>query len=86
MESGAGIIVSRLEIRYLRPLRLEERLVVRTKINNIAPASAVLEQVFDRDGQTAAELVVELVFLGPNGKPARWPDSLLRALQQKEAE
>ena len=84
MALGGGVIVKHLTIGYLRPLRLEEILVVRTRILNIAAASATLEQLIERAGERCAEMTVELVYLNPSGRPARWPVSLLAAFSANQ--
>ncbi len=84
MARGAAIVVSRLSIRYLRPLRLEERLVVCSRIRDSAAARVTLEQIMVRDGEPVAELEVELVCLGPAGRPVRWPETVRRALERKD--
>lgn len=80
MATGAAIVVSRLSIRYLRPLRLEETLEVSSRIRDSAVARITLEQVMIRGSERVAELEVELVYLGPHGRPLRWPDAVRRAL------
>ena len=80
MATGAGIVVKDLSIRYLRPLALEEDLVVLTKIGNIAAASATLVQHILREGTLMATIDVAMVFLNAQGKPTRWPDAVKQAL------
>lgn len=84
LKTTGGIVVSSLSVRYLRPLRLEETLVVSTRIANIAAASAELEQQISVEGTCAAVLTVGLVCLGPTGKPMRWPAAVRQALVQEE--
>ncbi len=86
LKIGGGIVVAALTIRYLRPLRLEETLVVSTRIANIAAASADLEQQISVEGDCAAVLNVGLVCLGPAGKPVRWPAAVRKALARAEGQ
>lgn len=76
MQQGGMIVVGRLAIEYLKPLRLEDDLLVKTRVLEMGNASARLEQMIERDGQVAAKLDVGLVYLGANGRPARWPEAL----------
>ena len=85
MATGGAIVVSRLSIRYLRPLRLEETLEVLSRIRDSAAARVTLEQVIIRKSERVAEMEVELVYLGPHGRPLRWPDSVRRALERKDS-
>lgn len=84
MATGAGIVVGRLSIEYIKPLHLEEQLLVKTRILKMGNASAVLEQIIektgDKAGQVAARLEVGLVFLAADGRPAKWPEALKLAL------
>lgn len=80
MSTGAGIVVGRLAIEYIRPLRLEEELLVKTRILKMGNASATLEQVIEKAGEPAARLEVELVFLDVTGRPGRWPETVKQAL------
>lgn len=80
MAQGGMIVVGRLSIEYIRPLRLEEDLLVKTRILSMGTASARLEQTIEKAGQVAARLEVGLVYLDASGKPARWPKALKKAL------
>lgn len=80
MQQGGMIVVGRLAIEYLKPLKLEEDLLVKTRVLEMGTASAKLEQMIEKDGQVAAKLEVGLVYLNAGGKPARWPEALKKAL------
>lgn len=80
LQKGAGIIVSSLSIKYLRPLRLEEAVLVTVEVTRLAAATADLVQKIWVDDELAADLRVELVYLSEAGKPARWPQALRQAL------
>lgn len=84
MAQGGVIVVKNLSIRYRRPLRLEELLVVKSRVLEMQAVSATMEQIIEftgeRAGEMAARLEVELVYLDSSGKPARWPESVKSAL------
>lgn len=81
MQAGGMIVVGRLAVEYIKPLRLEEALLVKTRVLEMGTASARLEQLIEKDGQVAARLEVGLVHLAANGRPARWPEAVKAALQ-----
>ena len=83
MQQGGMIVVGRLSIEYSRPLKLEEELLVKTCVLEMGTASAKLEQLIEKDGQMAARLEVGLVYLGTNGRPARWPEAVKAALASR---
>ena len=80
MATGAGIVVGRLSIEYLKPLKLEEELLVKTRVVKMGNASAMLEQIIEKDGAVAAKLEVGLVYLDASGRPAKWPEAVKQAL------
>ncbi len=67
-------VVRRIKIDYLRPARLDNSLEVRTRVEQVRPASVTLDQtVHGPDGPCAA-LTVQLACLPPGGtRPARIP-------------
>lgn len=79
MAGGAAIIVKSLFIDYLAPLRLEQDVNVETRLVELRPASAELEQLIHGTSGQCARLQVELVYT-VGGKPARWPEALKQAL------
>ena len=84
MQQGGMIVVGRLAIDYLKPLRLEEELLVKTRLLELGNDSARLEQVIEKAGEVAARLEVGLVYLGSSGRPARWPEAVKAALGHRQ--
>lgn len=78
---GGLIVVAGLSVRYLRPLFHEQDLVVASKIMNIRTAGVQMLQEIRTEGQVAATLTVDLVYVAnQTRKPARWPDDVFAAL------
>jgi acyl-CoA thioester hydrolase len=73
---GVMFVVRRIKLDYQRPARLDEELVVETRVAEVGAASATLRQYFWRDSDSLAVLEVGLacVRLG-DGKPARMPEA-----------
>jgi acyl-CoA thioester hydrolase len=80
---NAMLVVRRIEVAYVRPARLDEPLIVETRIRAIGAATLDLDQrvVRDADAVELARLDVGLVCVrgglagGPDGlRPARIPE------------
>jgi acyl-CoA thioester hydrolase len=79
-ESGLIFVVKRLSIEYHRPARLDESLVVETRVAGIGGASVDLRQQIGRGGEGIATLDVVLACIRlATGRPERIP-ATLRAL------
>lgn len=79
-ESGLIFVVKRLAIEYHRPARLDESLVVETRVAGIGGASVTLRQQIGRGGEGIATLDVALACVRlATGRPERIP-ATLRAL------
>lgn len=81
-ESGLIFVVKRLAIEYHRPARLDESLMVETRVAGIGGASVELQQRISRGGEGIATLDVALACVRlATGRPERIP-ATLRALIQ----
>ena len=80
--SGGGFVVVRCEVDYLRPARLDDALVVATRVIGGGGASATMEQVVRRGTEDLVRLIVRLAFLSPAGRPARMPLGVRRAFDR----
>ena len=74
---NALLVVRRIEVEYWRPARLDDGLVVETRIRRVTPVQLVLDQRVLRDGERLAALVVGLVCvdrdkLSPRPIPEPW--------------
>ncbi|WP_246504047.1 YbgC/FadM family acyl-CoA thioesterase [Plastoroseomonas arctica] len=74
---NALLVVRRVEVEYWRPARLDDSLVVETRIRRVTPVQLVLDQRVLRDGERLAALVVGLVCvdrdkLSPRPIPEPW--------------
>ena len=73
--SGAGhYAVAEAHIRYLRPARLDDSLVVQTTCVELRAASVRLEQQVLRGDEVLVDFSVRVGFVGPDGRPRRQPD------------
>ena len=78
---GVSIAVSRCEVDYLEPARLDDDLHIRTRITALGGATMWAEQIVRRAGADLARLTVRLACIGPGGRAARFPKALRAALE-----
>ncbi len=75
-EAGEGFYaVSEAQIKWRRPARFEDELVVETTASQIRAASAHMSQKITRGGELLAEVDIVAAFLGPDGRPRRQPEA-----------
>lgn len=83
MDSGGGFYaVHDLRIRYRRPARLDEALLVTSTVLAVRAAACEIRQVITRAGEVLTDAVVTAAFLGPDGRPRRQPASWRAAFTQ----
>ncbi|MGA2088566.1 MAG: YbgC/FadM family acyl-CoA thioesterase [Stellaceae bacterium] len=79
-ETGVTLAVHKLAAEYLSPARLDDDLVVRTRVKSVSGASVSLEQEIWRDATRLFAMSCTVVCIGRNGRPARLPPVLAQAL------
>ena len=73
-QAGEGFYaVADLAIRYLKPARLGDALVVETRCLAIAAASVEMAQTIRRGAEVLTSATVRAGFLSPDGRPRRQP-------------
>ena len=83
MESSGGYYaVHDLRIRYQRPARLDDALLVTSTIVAVRAAACEIRQVITRAGEMLTDAVVTAAFLGLDGRPRRQPASWRAAFAQ----
>jgi acyl-CoA thioester hydrolase len=83
IESGLGAYaVVEVQIKYRRPARLDDDLVVVSRLRQLRPVSLVIEQKIVRGGELLTESTVTVAFLGADGRPKRQPEEWLAKFQQ----
>jgi acyl-CoA thioester hydrolase len=79
-ETGLTLVVRRCSADYLLPARLDDDLVVATRLAALAGASLDLDQEVLRGGATLVRLALQIACLGAKGRPHRLPAVLRTAL------
>ena len=81
-EGGAGAYaISDLTIRYLAPARLDDVLVVISRLVALRAASCRIHQTVMRERLILADARVTAAFVAPSGRPARQPKPWIDAFQ-----
>jgi acyl-CoA thioester hydrolase len=86
-DAGEGVYaVSELAIRYRRPARLDDALLVVSRVTEARAASCAIQQRVIRDGETVADADVTAVFLSPDGRPRRQPAAWIETFRRLQGE
>lgn len=82
VEAGEGAYaVADLAIRYLRPAKLDDDVVIETRCTQLRAASCRMHQRALRDDSLLAEASLRVGFVAPDGRPRRQPAAWQAAFQ-----
>ena len=85
-ESGAGAYaVVSLAIRYRRPARLDDALVVVSRMTGVGAATVAIHQRVMLGGEISAQADVTAALVGPSGRPRRQPAEWIAAFRRLDA-
>lgn len=77
-EAGDGVYaVADLAIRYRRPARLDDDLLVLTRLRKITAPAVRIHQRVMRGGEVLTDAEVLAAFISPDGRPRRQPRAWL---------
>jgi acyl-CoA thioester hydrolase len=83
LSSGGGAYyVAHADIRYVRPARLGEELVVLSAVEQVRAASVQIHQRVMRRGELLTDARVTAAFLDANGRPQRQPKEWVEIFRQ----
>lgn len=83
LESGMGVYaVSDLSIRYRRPARLDDDLLVISSVEEVRAATCRIHQRVMRGDEILTEGQVVAAFLSPEGKPKRQPTAWVETFKR----
>ncbi len=81
-EAGEGAYaVSAMDLRFLRPAKLDDAVLVRSQVAELSPASCRIVQRAFRDDTLLCEARVRVAFVAPSGRPRRQPADWVAAFQ-----
>lgn len=76
IEAGEGAYaVSEIDLKYLRPARLDDDLVIETHCTEMGAASCRMHQIAWRGDEKLADARLRVGFVTPDGRPRRQPDA-----------
>lgn len=82
VEAGEGAYaVADLAIRYLRPAKLDDDVVIETRCTQLRAASCRMRQRAFRGDDLLAEAELRVGFVAPDGRPRRQPAAWQAAFQ-----
>lgn len=74
-----GFVVKRIDIDYARPARLDDALVVETRLKVLKGASMESLQIVRRGDEIMTQATVRIACLDRNGRARRFPDAVRHA-------
>lgn len=89
IERGEGVYaVAEVHLKYLKPARLDDELVIITHLVEVRAASCVIHQKIMRGEDIVADAAITAAFLGPGGRPKRqpreWAEKFRSLVSEKE--
>ena len=73
-DAGEGAYaVTDMTLRYQRPARLDDAVLVVSRVGTVSPATCRLEQQAWRGDDLLCSAAVRVAFVAPNGRPRRQP-------------
>jgi len=83
IETGEGVYaVAEMQIRYCKPARLDDDLLIVSQVDQIRAASCVILQKILRGNEFLAEATVTVAFLNSKGRPRRHPPEWVKQFQR----
>ena len=76
----AAFAVSRCEVDYLKPARLDDLLTVETRVLEVGAAVVLLDQRILRSDELLVRLKIRIACLNRQGRPQRLPEPVRAAL------
>ena len=80
--SDVGLVITELQIKYIRPLFLTDEFCVETRVLGVGAASVSVEQKFVKNGEICAILSGKAAYLNADGRPACMPAILADAFAE----
>ena len=77
---GTLIIVKSCKIEYKKSIKLEDEIIVKSKIKSVSRSSFIMEQIIEKDGILTSAAEIVLVTVNKLGKPVKIPDILEKKL------
>ncbi len=83
LESGEGVYaVAEAQIKYRRPAKLDDALLVVSRVAEVRAASCVIHQRVMRGEEILTDATVTAAFLSPEGRPKRQPREWVQSFER----
>ncbi|MXO91936.1 YbgC/FadM family acyl-CoA thioesterase [Pontixanthobacter aquaemixtae] len=80
IEAGEGAYaVADLQLKYVRPAKLDDDVVIHTRCTQLKAASVIMHQRAIRGSQLLCEATFRVGFVAPDGRPRRQPEAWRKA-------
>ncbi|PWG02724.1 tol-pal system-associated acyl-CoA thioesterase [Sphingosinicella humi] len=87
LEGGEGVyVVAEANIKYRAPAKLDDELVVVSRVLEVRAASCVIHQRVMRGPQVLTDATVTAAFLSPEGRPKRQPRAWVEKFEKLKGE
>ena len=87
LESGDGVYaVAEAHIKYRRPAKLDDALVVVSNVREVRAASCVIQQRVMRGQEILTDATVTAAFITPEGRPTRQPREWVEKFERLKEE
>ncbi|UOR16526.1 YbgC/FadM family acyl-CoA thioesterase [Qipengyuania aquimaris] len=87
-QGGGAYAVSEINLKYLRPAKLDDDVLIETRCTELKAASCRMHQKAFRGDELLAEAHLRVGFVSPSGRPIRqpeeWRDSFARFVSSTE--
>ena len=81
-DDGIAFVVRRVNVEFLKPAMLDDRLTITSVVHDITKATITMRQVIARDAETLVELEVKLAVIDQvKGKVSRMPEHVFAAFK-----
>lgn len=80
-EDGGAYAVSEINLKYLRPAKLDDDVVIETTCTELGAASCRMHQIATRDGEPLCEASLRVGFISLDGRPRRQPAEWRKAFK-----
>lgn len=79
-DGDVGFVVRELNIKYMRPILLNEDFIVETMPVKVGSASMSIEQKFVKNETVCAIINITIAYLGGDMRPKAIPETIINAL------
>ena len=87
LEAGKGVyVVAAANIKYHRPAKLDDALVVLSEVEAVRAASCLIHQRVMRGRELLADAMITAAFLSAEGRPVRQPREWVQVFERLQRE